>query len=179
MSGFHVIFTGTKLRRPFASDKEWIAHARVFFCAHIFPQHVGDEQPRPESLTTHQIPHFAARHASLFALLTDSNTEPKLVRCAACAVHDAILDLCRELSTLVHWMALIHTVDNHCTVPVGIRDGLQALVDGAEALYVKAAYCHPASARSARGVGLAFRIDWPAPRRILLERDRNCLDFQS
>jgi dTDP-4-dehydrorhamnose 3,5-epimerase len=105
--------------------------------------------------------------------------EAKLVRCTMGAVYDVIIDLRADSSTFQQWLAAELTSDNRLMlfIPTGFAHGFQTLTDEAEVFYQMSQVYAPEYARGVRWDDPAFKISWPAERRIISARDRSFPDF--
>jgi len=103
------------------------------------------------------------------------HNETKLVRCTRGAIYDVAVDLRRDQSTFLSWVAFELTEDNHqmLYLPKYCAHGFQTLRDRTEVFYQMSAPYH---AESASGIGWndpAVNIAWPVRPCILSDRDRN------
>jgi dTDP-4-dehydrorhamnose 3,5-epimerase len=105
--------------------------------------------------------------------------EAKLVRCTMGAIYDVIIDLRHESPTFRQWLALELTADNRrmLFIPQGFAHGFQTLADDSEVFYQMSQFYAPEYARGVRWDDPAFRVSWPAEKRIISERDRSFPDF--
>ena len=105
--------------------------------------------------------------------------EEKLVRCTRGAIHDVIVDLRPDSPTFREWFGIDLDADNRRAlyVPKGMAHGFQTLVDGTEVLYQISTRYVPGAERGVRWDDEAFGIGWPAPPRVVSERDRTYPDF--
>jgi dTDP-4-dehydrorhamnose 3,5-epimerase len=105
--------------------------------------------------------------------------EAKLVRCTRGAIYDVIIDLRAESPTFRRWVAVELTTDNRCMlfIPKGFAHGFQTLVDDTEVFYQMSQFYTPECARGVRWDDPAFKVSWPAAKRIISERDRGFPDF--
>ncbi|MFH1765279.1 MAG: dTDP-4-dehydrorhamnose 3,5-epimerase [Gemmatimonadota bacterium] len=105
--------------------------------------------------------------------------EVKLVRCVRGSIHDVIVDLRSESSTLAHYFSALLSDENHKAVyvPRGFAHGFQALEDNTEVLYEISEFYSPEHARGFRWNDPAFGIVWPIGSPILHGRDREYADF--
>jgi dTDP-4-dehydrorhamnose 3,5-epimerase len=105
--------------------------------------------------------------------------EAKLVRCTMGAVYDVIIDLRTDSPTYRQWLAAELTSDNRLMlfIPKGFAHGFQTLTDEAEVFYQMSQFYVPEYARGVRWDDPAFKISWPAEKRIISEQDRNFPDF--
>jgi dTDP-4-dehydrorhamnose 3,5-epimerase len=105
--------------------------------------------------------------------------EAKLVRCTMGAVYDVIIDLRADSPTFRQWLAAELTSDNRLMlfIPEGFAHGFQTLTDETEVFYHMSQVYAPEYARGVRWDDPAFKISWPAERRIISARDRSFPDF--
>jgi dTDP-4-dehydrorhamnose 3,5-epimerase len=101
--------------------------------------------------------------------------QPKLVRCTKGAIYDVAVDLRPESPTFKQWTAVELTESNHLMfyIPTGLAHGYQTLTDDAEVFYQMSEVYAPDHAAGVRWDDPAFAIEWPLPRTIINERDRN------
>lgn len=105
--------------------------------------------------------------------------ECKLVRCTRGAAYDVGVDLRPDSPTYCRWHGVELTAENRLAVylPEGVAHGLLTLADETEIYYQMSA---PYVANAARGVRWddpTFGIEWPAPPRVISDRDRHLPDF--
>ncbi|MBI1983202.1 MAG: dTDP-4-dehydrorhamnose 3,5-epimerase [Acidobacteria bacterium] len=107
--------------------------------------------------------------------------ETKLIRCTAGAIHDVIIDLRTDSSTLGKWYATELSARDHRMfyIPRGFAHGFQSLEDGTEVQYMISAAYHPEAARGVRWDDPAFGIRWPLPVSSISERDLSFPPFAS
>jgi dTDP-4-dehydrorhamnose 3,5-epimerase len=105
--------------------------------------------------------------------------EAKLVRCTAGAIHDVIVDLRRGSPTRLRWFALELSAKNRRAlyVPEGFAHGFLTLEDDSEVSYWMSARHAPEAARGLRFDDPRLAIDWPAPPRVISERDLGFAGF--
>ena len=105
--------------------------------------------------------------------------EAKLVRCTMGAIYDVIIDLRPESPTFRQWLAVELTADNRrmLFIPKGFAHGFQTLADDTEVFYQMSQFYAPEYARGVRWDDPAFKVSWPAEKRIISERDRGFPDF--
>lgn len=106
--------------------------------------------------------------------------EAKLVKCAAGAVFDVIVDLRADSPTFREWFAVELTARNNATlyVPAGFAHGFLTLEDGSVLEYHMSEYYHGDSARGVRWDDPAFCIRWPSEPDVISKSDRECPDFE-
>jgi dTDP-4-dehydrorhamnose 3,5-epimerase len=105
--------------------------------------------------------------------------EAKLVRCTMGAIYDVIIDLRAKSPTFRQWLAVELTADNRrmLFIPQGFAHGFQTLAHDTEVFYQMSQFYAPEYARGVRWDDPAFRVSWPAEKRIISERDRGFPDF--
>ena len=105
--------------------------------------------------------------------------ETKLVRCTMGAIYDVIIDLRPDSATFRQWLAVELTADNRLMlfIPEGFAHGFQTLTDGTEVFYHMSQVYAPEYARGVRWDDPAFKVSWPAEKRVISERDRSFADF--
>jgi dTDP-4-dehydrorhamnose 3,5-epimerase len=101
--------------------------------------------------------------------------EIKLIRCAAGAIYDVLVDVRRSSPTYGKWEGFELTGENHRTlyVPAGIAHGFQCLRENSEVFYQMSEFYVPELARGLRWNDPGVGISWPLPEPLLSERDRN------
>ncbi len=105
----------------------------------------------------------------------DPKPEIKLIRCAAGAIFDVVVDVRRESPTFGQWESFELTAQNHrlLYVPGGFAHGFQCLADHCEVFYQMSEFYHAELARGLRWNDPAVNICWPIADSRLSERDRN------
>lgn len=105
----------------------------------------------------------------------DPKPEIKLIRCAAGAIFDVLVDVRRDSPTFGKWESFELTGQNHrmLYVPGGFAHGFQCLTDNCEVFYQMSEFYVPELAR-----GLCFNdpqvgITWPIANPVVSERDRS------
>ncbi len=101
--------------------------------------------------------------------------EIKLIRCAAGAIFDVLVDVRRESPTFGRWDGFELTGENRRTlyVPGGIAHGFQCLANRSEVFYQMSEFYFPDLARGLRWNDPRIGISWPIENPILSDRDRN------
>lgn len=101
--------------------------------------------------------------------------EIKLIRCAAGAIFDVVVDVRRESKTFGQWESFELTAENRRTlyVPGGFTHGFQCLVKNCEVFYQMSEVYVPELARGIRWNDPQVDVRWPIENPILSERDRN------
>lgn len=105
----------------------------------------------------------------------DPKPEIKLIRCAAGAILDVLVDVRRKSPTFGKWEAFELTAQNHrmLYVPGGFAHGFQCLADNCEVYYQMSESYHPDLARGLRFNDPQVGIQWPIADPTLSDRDRN------
>lgn len=106
--------------------------------------------------------------------------EAKLVRCSSGAIFDVAVDLRPESPTFCRWFGVDLSDRNSrmLHIPAGFAHGFLTLADETEVAYqISGAYA-PAYELGVRWDDPTFAIQWPAPPRVISERDRSLPDFQ-
>ena len=100
--------------------------------------------------------------------------EIKLIRCAAGAIYDVLVDVRRNSPTFGQWEGFELTSSNRTMlyVPGGFAHGFQCLVDDCEVFYQMSEFYVPELARGLRWDDPQVAIRWPIAEATLSERDR-------
>lgn len=100
--------------------------------------------------------------------------ETKLVRCTRGALYDVVVDLRPQSET--RWRSfgieLAEAAPVSVLVPPGCAHGYLTLVDETEISYLTSAYYAPELERGVNFADPVLGIAWPAPVRVVSERDR-------
>lgn len=101
--------------------------------------------------------------------------EVKLVRCAAGAIYDVIIDLRAESPTFRQWISVELAAENHklLYIPERFAHGFQTLSDNTEVIYHHSAYYSPENERGWRFDDSGLGIEWPLPVAVISDRDQN------
>jgi dTDP-4-dehydrorhamnose 3,5-epimerase len=101
--------------------------------------------------------------------------EIKLIRCAAGAIFDVLVDVRRDSANFGKWEGFELTAENRrmLYVPGGFAHGFQCLTDNCEVFYQMSDYYHSELARGVRWNDPHVGINWPIGNPTLSERDRN------
>jgi dTDP-4-dehydrorhamnose 3,5-epimerase len=105
----------------------------------------------------------------------DPKPEIKLIRCAAGAIFDVLVDVRPNSPTFGRWEGFELTSENRRTlyVPGGFAHGFQCLVDNCEVSYQMSEFYFADLARGIRWNDPQIGIRWPIPDAVLSERDKN------
>ena len=104
----------------------------------------------------------------------DPKPEIKLIRCAAGAIFDVLVDVRRDSPTFGQWEGFELTAQNRRTlyVPAGFAHGFQCLTDNCEVFYQMSEFYHADLARGLRWNDPSVNIRWPVVEGQLSDRDR-------
>lgn len=104
----------------------------------------------------------------------DPRPEIKLIRCAAGAIFDVLVDVRRGSPTFGKWEGVELTAQNRrmLYVPGGFAHGFQCLTDNCEVFYQMSEFYVPDLARGLRFDDPQVGISWPVANPTLSERDR-------
>ena len=104
----------------------------------------------------------------------DPKPEIKLIRCAAGAIFDVLVDVRRDSPTFGRWEGFELTGANRrqLYVPGGIAHGFQCLTDDCEVFYMMSEFYAPDLAAGLRWNDPHVGIRWPIENPTLSERDR-------
>jgi len=103
----------------------------------------------------------------------ESKPEIKLIRCAAGAIFDVLVDVRRESPTFGRWEGFELSGENRRTlyVPAGIAHGFQCLANLSEVFYQMSEFYFPDLARGLRWNDPRVGINWPIENPMLSDRD--------
>ena len=169
-----MIFRETQLHGAFIIDPERREDERGFFartfCSREFAAHNLDQTFVQCNVS------FNLRKGTLRGMHFQSAPyeETKLVRCTRGSLYDVIIDLRRDSPTFKRYVAVTLSVENGrmLYIPKGFAHGFQTLEDNTEVFYQMGEYYAPEHQKGVRWDDQAFRIDWPAGDKIIIERDR-------
>ena len=104
--------------------------------------------------------------------------EAKLVRCTTGAIYDVAIDLRPTSPTFgAHAAAVLDAANRSMLyIPEGCAHGFLTLEAGTEVFYQISVPFEPSAARGVRFDDPAFGIAWPAPARVINQRDRSYPD---
>jgi dTDP-4-dehydrorhamnose 3,5-epimerase len=108
--------------------------------------------------------------------------EAKLVRCAAGALFDVILDLRSQSPTFEKWAGVELSSANGrmVYVPKGCAHGYLTLVDNTQIYYLVNEFYHQAAECGIRWDDPAFDIDWPYKEGLVIsQKDQNWPDWKA
>jgi dTDP-4-dehydrorhamnose 3,5-epimerase len=105
--------------------------------------------------------------------------EAKLVRCTSGAIFDVIVDLRSDSPTFRRWLGVELSAEQQTMlyVPEGFGHGYLTLTDDTEVFYQVSEFYAPSCERGVRWNDPAFVIRWPAPPRVISDKDTGHPDF--
>jgi dTDP-4-dehydrorhamnose 3,5-epimerase len=119
---------------------------------------------------------FTRNRGMLRGMHFQANPKPeiKLIRCAAGAVFDVVVDVRNDSATRGRWESFELTGDNHrlLYVPAGFAHGLQCLTDNCQMFYQMSEFYYSDLARGVRWDDPDIGIRWPIMDAIVSDRDR-------
>jgi len=174
-----MIFTAAPTPGAFVIEAERIEDDRGFFarsfCAREFEAHGLDPRVVQCSIS------FNRAKGTLRGLhfQRPPHAEAKLVRCAAGALYDVIVDLRPDSPTFRrHFAVELGAHDRKMLyVPEGFAHGFQTLQDDTEVFYQMSEPFRPDASAGVRWNDPAFAIAWPLAVQVISERDRTYPDF--
>lgn len=168
-------FTPTKLSGVFEIDPELREDERGFlartFCESEFKaQALNTDWPQCNLTLTRERGMIRGMHFQ-----AEPRPEIKLIRCAAGAIYDVLVDVRFGSPTFGKWQSFELTSRNRkmLYVPAGIAHGFQCLQNDSEVFYQMSDFYVPELARGLRWNDPVVGIKWPLPDPHLSERDRN------
>ena len=175
-----VILTDTALPGAFIIDVEYFADARGgfarTFCRDEFTR-AGLPATMVQAATS-----FNAKAGTLRGLhfQLPPHSQAKLVRAAAGAMYDVIVDLRPESPTYKQCDAVELTAQNHRMfyIPEGCAHGFQTLAEETEVFYQISNVYAPEHYGGVRWDDPAFGVRWPDADRTMIARDRDYPDFE-
>ena len=99
--------------------------------------------------------------------------EPKIVRCTAGMIFDAVIDLRQSSPHYCQSFGVELSADNRQSlyIPAGFAHGFQTLEENTEVLYVMGATFEPNAANGVRWDDPAFDLQWPIDISVISDRD--------
>lgn len=168
-------FTQTKLTGLWLIELELREDGRGFlartYCENEFAAHgLNTRWPQCNLTLTKQRGMIRGMHFQ-----AEPKPEIKLIRCAAGAIFDVLVDVRRDSPTFGKWEGFELTAQNRWMlyVPGGFAHGFQCLADNSEVFYQMSEFYHPELARGVRFDDPAIGINWPIENPVASERDRN------
>ena len=169
-----MIFTETPLPGAYLLDLERREDDRGFF-ARTFCQHEFEAHGLRTSVAQCNLS-FNHERGTLRGMHYQAPpaTEPKLVRCTRGAIYDVIVDLREGSPTYLRHFGVELSEDNRRSlyVPDLFAHGYLTLTDGAEVAYQVGEFYTPGCERGLRHDDPALGIEWPAPVRVISDKDR-------
>jgi dTDP-4-dehydrorhamnose 3,5-epimerase len=153
---------------PRTDERGWFART---WCEQEFAAH-GLNTRWPQGNLTRTLRHGMIRGLHWQA---EPRPEVKLIRCAAGAIWDVVVDVRRDSPTFGRWEAFELTAANgrQLYVPAGFAHGFQCLEDGCEVSYLMGETYVAELARGLRWDDPQVAIHWPRADYFLSDRDRN------
>jgi len=172
-------FQPAPLSGAFVIDPQLFPDDRGFFC-YSFDRSKFQNLALPTQIVQSNVS-FNHKSGTLRGMhfQVEPMAQPKLVRCTAGAIYDAIIDLRRDSPTHRQWFAAELSAENHRAlfIPAGFAHGFQTLADGSEVHYDMFQWYAAEAARGVRFDDPAFGIRWPLEVRVISERDRAYPDY--
>ena len=175
-----MIFTKGPLPDTYIIDPDKKRDDRGFFarafCEREFAEH-GLARPMVQTNVS-----FNPRRGTLRGLHFQRapHREAKLVRCTRGALYDVVVDVRPASPAYGEWMGVELSADSHrmLYVPEGFAHGFLTLEADTEVTYQVSSFYTPGAEGGLRYDDPALAIDWPAPVRVLSEKDRAWPAFQ-
>lgn len=168
-------FSRTKLDGLWLIELELREDERGFlartYCEQEFAAHgLNTRWPQCNLTLTKQLGMIRGMHFQ-----ADPKPEIKLIRCAAGAIYDVLVDVRRDSPTFGQWQGFELTAQNHRSlyVPGGFAHGFQCLANNCEVFYQMSEFYQADLARGLRFNDSQVGIAWPIPNPTLSERDLN------
>lgn len=174
-----MIYIETKLKDAFIIELKRLEDERGFFarswCQREFEEH---------GLNPHLVQcniSYNTRKGTLrgMHLQVAPRGEAKLVRCTRGSIYDVIIDLRPESRTFKQYVGVALTSESRSAlyVPEGFAHGFLTLMDDTEVFLQMSEFYAPDYGRGVRWNDPEFAIDWPAPVRVISERDASYPNF--
>jgi dTDP-4-dehydrorhamnose 3,5-epimerase len=174
-----MIFTETRLKGAFEIDLKRLEDERGFF-ARSFCQHEFEQYGLDPNVVQCNVS-FNKTKGTLRGMhyQTPPSAEAKLVRCTRGSIYDVIIDLRPESPTYLQWVGVELAAETRKAlyVPKDFAHGFLTLEDDTEVFYQMSEFYAPQSACGIRWNDPVFSICWPAPVRVISERDESLPDF--
>jgi dTDP-4-dehydrorhamnose 3,5-epimerase len=108
------------------------------------------------------------------------HAEVKLIRCAAGAVFDVLMDIRPESPTYGAWYGAQLSGDNNTQMyaPAGVAHGFITLTDDVEVTYLNSAAYAPGQEGGVRWNDPAFNVAWPTEVTVIAPKDETWPDFR-
>jgi dTDP-4-dehydrorhamnose 3,5-epimerase len=172
-------FDETELAGVFLIELDRIEDARGFF-ARTYCEREFTAQGLDGRFVQCNLSHNTAR-GTLRGLhfQREPRPETKLVRCIRGAIYDVVLDLRKDSTTYLRWVAVELSARNSLAlyIPAGLAHGFQTLEDDTDVWYQMGEFYTPELAAGVRWNDPAFGIRWPIENPILSGKDRSYPDY--
>jgi len=114
-----------------------------------------------------------------FHYQTGAQGEAKTLSCVAGAIYDIVVDLRRDSSTFMKWIAVNLSADDRTSlhVPVGCANAWLTTAPNTIVHYYMSEFYSPEADRGIRYDDPAFGFRWPAAPKMISEKDRSYPDF--
>ncbi len=175
-----MIFTETKLKGAYIIDLQKLEDIRGFFarswCQREFSEHgLNDRLVQCDISFNHKRGTLRGMHYQ-----QSPYAEAKLVRCAAGALYDVIVDLRPDSPTYLQWISVQLSAQNRRAVfvPEGFAHGFQTLLDDTEVLYQMSEFYTPEAAGGFRWDDPLIKIRWPGKVSVISPKDQSYPDFK-
>ncbi len=169
-----MIFAETRLRGLWKIELELREDERGFlartYCDNEFSEHgLNTRWPQCNLSLTKQRGMLRGMHFQ-----AEPFPEIKLIRCAAGAVYDVLVDVRRDSPTFGRREAFELTAQNRVMlyVPGGFAHGYQTLVDDCEVFYQMSEFYKPDLARGIHFADPEVDINWPLANPVLSPKDQ-------
>lgn len=174
-----MIFTETALKGVFLIDPEPVKDERGMFMRTWYEREF--EAHGPQITWVQSSVSVNTLKSTLRGLHYQSapHEEVKLVRCTTRAIYDVIVDLRPASTTYCQYVGIMLSADNRRTVyiPKCCAHGFLTFEQNSEVSYCISEFHVAASARGFRWDDPAFKIAWPAPILVMVEKDRTWPTF--
>lgn len=169
-----MIFTETRLAGAYVIEIERHEDERGFFARTFCAREFGERGLATRFVNTNLSRTLSKGTLRGLHYQVPPDAEAKLVRCTRGAIWDAVVDLRPDSPTAGEWVGVELSRDSGrmVYVPEGFAHGFLTLTDDVEAVYQISAFYAPESERGLRWDDPAIGIEWPAPVRIVSEKDR-------
>jgi dTDP-4-dehydrorhamnose 3,5-epimerase len=174
-----MIFTETKIKGAFIIKPEFLTDDRGFF-TRSFCTEEFEKQGLISSIVQCNIS-YNKKKGTLRGMHYQAtpHEEAKIVSCTKGAIYDVALDIRKDSSTYLQWVAVELTAENFMMIyiPKGCAHGFQTLTDDTRVYYQMTEFFYPESSSGVRWNDPAFGIQWPDDKRIMSERDKEFSDY--
>jgi dTDP-4-dehydrorhamnose 3,5-epimerase len=175
-----MIFEETKLKGVFFIKSEPLEDERGWFARTFCQKEFEDHGLNPRLVQCNVS--YNRKKGTLRGMHYQStpHCEAKLVTCVAGSIYDVVIDLRPGSPTYCQWQSIELNASYPrmmLYIPENFAHGFQTLADGTEVVYQMSEFYHPDSARGLRWNDPVFKIQWPAAKRIVSEKDQSYADF--